>query len=158
MLGPSQLSTLLPGIWTLRATTFPLWRSGRRLSPTFSYRLLPGRTLRLHDSVSYRTRTGESRRILGTDTFREATGDFVWRGSGVLAPLSAAWRVSGSNGDGTVLVLRFSRTLVTPAGIDVLARLAGDSRDLDERLLRDADQYRLSTAEVRSLTWLRPAG
>jgi hypothetical protein len=158
MLGPSQLSALLPGIWTLRATTFPLWRSGRRHSPTFSYRRLPGQPLRLHDSVAYRTPRGETRRILGTDTFREANGDFLWRGSGVLAPLTATWRVTGCTDDGTVMVLRFSATLVTPAGIDVLARRAGDARDLDERLLRNADQFRLTTDEVRALTWLQPAG
>lgn len=153
MLGPEQLSSLLPGIWTLRASTFPLWRSARRERPTFSYRLLPGQPLRMHDSVHYCTPRGATRRILGIDTFRESTGDFVWRGSGVLAPLTSNWRVSGCNGDGTVIVLRFSRSLVTPAGVDILARLAGDSRDLEERVLRNADQFRLVPDEVRSLTW-----
>ena len=149
-----QLAELLPGMWTIRATTFPLWLSGRRLGPAITYRLLSDEPLRLHDDVTFQTRSGVSRRILGTDVYRHATDDFRWRGNGVLFPLTSVWRVTGVNAEGTVAGIRFARSLLTPAGVDVIARRAGNGPSIEERVRRDADLFGLTSGELESLVWL----
>ncbi|RFU86607.1 hypothetical protein DY218_11890 [Streptomyces triticagri] len=50
---------------------------------------------------------------------------FRWRGRGALRPLSSVWRVTELAPDGSWAVIEFSKSLLTPAGIDVVV--------LDER-------------------------
>jgi hypothetical protein len=97
-----------------------MWLSGRRLDPTFTYTLLAEDPLVLRDEVRYRTRSGASRVIAGVDRF--SGGRFVWRGSGLLRPLSSRWRVVHVSDDRDLVVLTFDKSLVTPAGMDVIVR------------------------------------
>jgi hypothetical protein len=139
-----MLRETLPGQWRVLATTFPLWLSGRRLEPTFSYAVLPGEPLRLSDVVSYRTRSGATRRIVGVDQLDEPSGVFTWRGKGVLGLLSSRWRVEHVSDDRDLLVLSFERSLVTPAGVDVIGRGTGERPDARDRIPAGHD----------ALTWL----
>jgi hypothetical protein len=127
------LRETLPGSWRVLATTFPMWLSGRRINPVFTYGLLPGPGLAFSDEVSYRTRSGATRRIRGTDRFDAATGVFTWRGRGPLAVLISRWQVEHLSDDRDLIVLSFAKSLVTPAGVDVIGR--GDrapARDLPQ--------------------------
>ena len=149
-----QLAELLPGTWTLRATTFRFWRSRRHLAPTFTYRPIGDSPLRLHDDIAYVSRAGVGRRIVGSDRYRARRDDFVWRGSGILFPLTSVWRLSGINAEGTVAVLRVARTLLVPSGVNVIARRAGDILELEEQVRRDGDVFGMTSAELDSLVWL----
>lgn len=122
MIDAETLRVVLPGEWRVLASTFPMWLSGRRINPTFSYGLLPEPGLRLSDEVAYRTRSGARRRITGVDRFDPSTGWFTWRGRGVLGLLSSRWRVEHLTDDRDLIVLSFDRSLVTPAGLDVIGR------------------------------------
>ncbi|BEL06419.1 hypothetical protein Q0Z83_046100 [Actinoplanes sichuanensis] len=122
MIDAETLRATLPGEWRVLATTFPMWLSGRKINPVFSYGLLPAPDLRFSDEVTYRTRAGRQRRISGVDRFDPATGWFTWRGRGVLGLLTSRWRVEHLSDDGELIVLTFDRSLVTPAGMDVIGR------------------------------------
>ena len=126
MIAVDVLREALPGTWRVLATSFPMWLSGRRLQPTFRYTLLPGDPLALRDEVRYRTRSGASRGIVGTDRFDPVTGRFVWRGNGLLSPVTSRWRVVHLSDDRDLVVLTFDRSLLTPAGMDVIGRGSGD--------------------------------
>lgn len=126
------LREALPGEWRVLATTFPMWLSGRRRQPTFRYGLLADEPLTLSDEVSYRTGSGTTKRIVGVDRFDPATGAFTWRGRGLLCALSSRWRVEHLSDDRELVVLWFARSLVTPAGIDVIGRGGGERPDARE--------------------------
>ncbi|GIF23924.1 hypothetical protein BJ973_004537 [Actinoplanes tereljensis] len=128
------LRETLPGEWRVLASTFPMWLSGRRLRPTFTYAARPGSPLSLSDVVSYRTRSGATRRITGVDRFDARTGVFTWRGRGVLSALTSRWRVEHLSDDRELIVLTFERSLVTPAGIDVIGRGPGERPDARDRV------------------------
>ena len=128
-----QLRATLPGQWRVLATTFPMWLSGRRFDPIFSYEVTPGSPLALRDVVSYRTRSGATRRIAGVDRLDPESGIFTWRGQGLLGALTSRWRATHLSDDRELVVLTFDRSLVTPAGTDVIGRGPHDrpeARDL----------------------------
>jgi hypothetical protein len=151
---PAELRDVLPGPWRILATTFPMWLSGKRLSPTITYSLLPGEPLVLGDDVSYLTRKGARRHVLGIDRYEARTGRFVWRGKGALALLSSRWSVTHLNADGDLAVITFDRSLVTAAGMDVLGRGLDDRPGLRERL--SPGSLGLSASQLEELTWLTP--
>ncbi len=99
-----------------------MWLSGRRRQPIFRYGLLADDPLTLSDEVSYRTRGGTTKRISGVDRFDPLTGAFTWRGRGLLRALSSRWRVEHLSDDRDLIVLSFARSLLTPAGLDVIGR------------------------------------
>jgi hypothetical protein len=128
------LRATLPGAWRVLATTFPMWLSGRRLRPTFRYELVAEDPLTLGDEVTYRTRAGTTKRIAGVDRLDPATGEFTWRGRGLLRPLSSRWRVEHLSDDRDLAVLAFARSLLTPAGVDVIGRGDADRPDARHRV------------------------
>ncbi|BCJ50386.1 hypothetical protein Asp14428_18610 [Actinoplanes sp. NBRC 14428] len=138
------LREVLPGRWRVLASSFPMWLSGRRLDPHFTYGLLPGSPLVLSDEVSYRTPAGATRRIAGVDRFDAAAGRFTWRGRGLLRPLSSSWRVTHLSDDHELVVLTFDRSLVTPAGTDVIGRGTGPRPDARGRVPEDDTLHWLS--------------
>ncbi|MDI1463214.1 hypothetical protein QEZ54_19725 [Catellatospora sp. KI3] len=134
MRDPQTLREALPGRWRVLATTFPMWRSGRRLQPTFRYGLVADEPLTLSDEVTYRTRGGATKRIVGVDRFDPATGVFTWRGRGWLLVLSSRWQVEHLSDDRNLIVLSFARSLVTPAGLDVIGRDGVEHPNARERI------------------------
>ncbi|WP_329410223.1 hypothetical protein OG563_46820 [Nocardia vinacea] len=147
-----DLRRVLPGTWRILATTFPLWLNGKRLQPTITYTLLPGDRLALRDEVDYRTRGGARRRVIGIDHYDPGTGWFTWRGHGLLIPLSSRWRVDNLISDGRFAVLTFGRSLITPAGIDILGRGSEAHPGAQDRL--SPDVLGLTIGQFSALTWL----
>lgn len=148
----SALAELLPGSWTVAATNFPMWVSGERRHPRFTYRLLSRTPLVLSDDVSY-AEGGIDKHIRGRDTLR---GDgFVWRGRGLLAIATSRWSVAGRSEDGTVVTIRFSRSLATPAGLDVIVREGTEHAELRAMIARSTEGFGLTPEDFASLSWLR---
>ncbi|MFI5916268.1 hypothetical protein [Dactylosporangium sp. NPDC051541] len=128
------LRDVLPGQWRVLATTFPMWLSGRRRQPMFRYGLLAADPLTVSDQVTYRTPGNAVKKIEGVDRFDPRTGVFTWRGRGLLKALSSRWRVEHLSDDRDLIVLSFARSLVTPAGQDVIGRGDGARPDARERI------------------------
>ena len=145
------LGAVLPGTWRVLATTFPMWLSGKRLEPTFTYTLLSSEPLVLHDEVRYRTRSGRSRGITGRDTFDPVSGRFVWRHR-LLGPLTSRWRVVHLSDDHELVVLTFDKSLVTPPGMDVIGR--GDADRPGARAAVPLDRLGEERAQFEALRWL----
>ena len=147
---PAQL---LPGAWLVNATNFPMWLSGDRLNPRFTYAVIGTDPLTLSDDISYTTAEGEVKHILGTGTW--ADGAFIWRGKGLLALTKTRWSVIGMSTDAAVVVIRFERTRVSPAGVDILVR-EGESRpELRTFIAHHAESFGLTAEDFASLSWLR---
>ena len=148
------LADLLPGTWSVAATNFPMWLAGDKLEPTFSYELLSEDPLVLSDDVGY-LEEGEEKHILGQDTWR---GDeFVWRGRKLLRLLASRWGVAGMSDDGTIAVIRFSKSLATPAGVDIIVREGSEHPELRATIAHATEEFGLSPEEFGSLTWFTAA-
>ncbi|MFE6887601.1 hypothetical protein [Streptomyces sp. NPDC057694] len=117
----------LAGTWHIVCSSFPLWQGDRRTGATFTYspsaRGAAGPP-RMGDDVAYRTKGGRQRHIRGVDTrLTDRPGSvYRWRGRGVLAALSSEWEVREVGPDDAWAVIVFSKSLVTPAGADVVVR------------------------------------
>jgi hypothetical protein len=142
----------LPGTWSVAATNFPIWLDGRRHNPEFTYERVDGDELTLADTVRYTTTDGEPKTIVGRDRLR---GDeFVWRGRGWLKVLASRWQVVGADGAFDIIAIRFSRSRLTPAGIDVLVRKDASVPSVRSTVAHATAQFGMSAEEFASLTWL----
>jgi hypothetical protein len=148
------LAGLLPGTWAVAATNFPMWLTGERLEPTFSYELIGDDPLVLADDVAYRTADGEQKHIVGRDTWNHE--GFTRRGKGRLRLFASHWAVTGASEDGSVVAIHFSRSLATPGGIDILVREGVHHPELRAMIARSTEQFGLSPEEFGSLSWLAP--
>ena len=148
----SVLAARLPGTWNVAATNFPMWLDGRRHNPQFTYHKVNADELTLADTVRYTTTDGESKTIVGRDRLR---GDeFVWRGQGWLKVLASRWQVVGADDGFDIIAIRFSRSRLTPAGIDVLVRHDAAVSTVRSTVAHGTAQFGLSAEEFASLTWL----
>ena len=147
-----ELAKILPGVWNVRSTNFPMWLTRERKSPRFAYDLVSENPLTLRDDVSYFTADNAEKHIVGTDKW--AHDHFVWRGKGPLKIARSRWAISGTNDDQTVVAIRFEKTLFTPAGIDILVREAVEIDELRSLVARNTEQFGLSAEDFASLTWL----
>ncbi len=146
------LAARLPGTWSVAATNFPMWLDGRRHNPEFAYETIDGDELMFADTVSYTTADGEPKTILGTDRLR---GDeFVWRGQGLLKLVKSRWQVVGADDAFDIAVIRFSRSRLSPAGIDVIVRKNADVPAVRSTVAHATDQFGISAEDFASLTWL----
>ncbi len=122
---------LLPGTWHLHYSTFPMWQRKGVHTVTFNYTsiTLDG-TVALLDEVKY-LKQERARSVVGRDLL-DATdpGAFTWRGKGLLWFFQSKWRVEWMSEDHSAMVISFDRTLVTPAGIDILTRAGADAAGL----------------------------
>ncbi|WP_411698483.1 hypothetical protein [Conyzicola sp.] len=148
----SDLAAILPGVWNVRATNFPMWLTRERKSPRFSYDLVSENPLTLRNDVSYFTADNQEKHVLGTDKW--ADDHFVWRGKSLLKLARSRWAVSGKNDASTVLAIRFDKTAFTPAGIDVIVREAVEIDELRSLVARNTEQFGLTAEDFASLTWL----
>jgi hypothetical protein len=146
------LAELLPGTWRVVASNFPMWLGTDRLDPTFSYVLLGTEPLRLADDVSYTTETGEVKHILGVDQWRGQ--GFRWRGKGLLRLTSSSWTVAGVSKAGTIAAIRFSKSLASPAGIDILVREGAYFPEPRAAVAAESERFGLTAEDFASLTWL----
>ncbi|NEB79503.1 hypothetical protein G3I40_30435 [Streptomyces sp. SID14478] len=126
MSAPDMTSQQLAGTWHIVCSSFPMWLSGKRAEPTFTYAsLADGRSgaPRMSDQVTYRSGT-RTRRILGVDSRlvgRPGTV-FRWRGRGPLCLFTSEWAVTEVGERDSWAVIEFTRSLVSPAGTDVVVR------------------------------------
>ncbi|MBK8255077.1 MAG: hypothetical protein IPK82_20755 [Polyangiaceae bacterium] len=149
----------LNGGWHVLASTFPMWLEGKKTDPNFIYRVIDGTSpVELDDTVAY-TEGGRRETIEGIDT-QESTfpTHFTWRGKGLLAAFSSDWVVVSTGPEDRYVVLYFTKTLVTPEGVDVIARtptLSEPDRKAVETLLRN-DPFLKDKS--RQIVWLGKAG
>lgn len=148
------LADLLPGTWTIRATNFPMWLAGDKLQPQFTYGLVSEEPLVLSDDVSYRAE-GEEKHILGQDAWNGE--EFVWRGRKLLRLFASRWSVAGISDDGTIAVIHFSKSLATPAGVDVIVREGTHHPELRALIAHATEEFGLTPEQFGSLTWLAAA-
>ncbi|OJG56137.1 hypothetical protein [Enterococcus haemoperoxidus] len=102
------------------------------------------------DIVTYNNNRGQQKKIIGIDTYKQ--NHFVWRGKGLLAILSSKWSILTVTE--TILVIKFDRSFLTPAGIDILVREGIDIDDPKQFILDCFEQYSLTASELNSLVWL----
>lgn len=138
----------LEGKWLIKGTTFPLWLTPKRKFPRITYRLLNKNPLKLLDLVTYE-KNGKTKMIRGIDEYKHP--EFVWRGVGLLKVLSSRWQVVTLKGD--VLVIRFEKSLVTPAGVDLLIRSGAKIPRLRERVMENYESFGLTLEERNALEW-----
>ncbi|MBH0053959.1 hypothetical protein I6E60_07305 [Salinibacterium sp. SWN167] len=148
----SVLAAKLPGTWAIAATNFPMWLDGTRHNPEFTYEPAEGDELTLADTVSYTTRAGETKTIVGTD--RLQGDEFVWRGQGWLKVLTSRWQVVGADDAFDTVVLRFSRSRLTPSGIDIITRKDVEVPDVRTTVAHATEEFGLTAEDFASLTWL----
>jgi len=148
----SDLARVLPGSWVIAATNFPLWLSGKRLNPTLSYETLVESPLVLKDTVAYTTDEGVEKTILGKDSYNGR--GFTWRGRGLLGLVPIHWAVTGVDSTGTVVTIQYDRSLVSPAGIDILTPVGVEVPEVRSIIATDAAAFGLSLEGFASLTWL----
>jgi len=111
----------LLGTWYIVRTTFPMWRDGKNSHPSLNYGRIEGDGSRLTDRVVYR-RNGKTRQIRGIDRQDpKLSCHFTWRGRGLLALLTSDWYVVDLDQGAGVMAIYFSKTLFTPAGMDIAA-------------------------------------
>lgn len=124
----------LQGTWHVTHSTLPMWKSRKNVNIT--YRVLSSKSAaginQLDDVVRYQNRTAkvgsQAKTVRGVDTAVErSTGFWHWRGRGWLCIASSHWEILGHGvvGDDQAnrwMVTYFSKTLFTPAGVDIYSR------------------------------------
>ncbi|KAK9374813.1 uncharacterized protein V1513DRAFT_458473 [Lipomyces chichibuensis] len=146
--------TFLQGTWHVTHSTLPMWKSNRNVHITYTPLLCSSDPIhdgslsaaaaadtQLDDMVSYNSLNGDKvKTVHGIDT-PVADGGWHWRGKGWLAIASSHWEILGYGSekpDGPVslhnngnqwVVTYFTKSLFTPAGIDIYSRSAGGLRD-----------------------------
>jgi len=115
----------LYGKWYVVATNFPMWLTGKKTRPAFTYGPLDpleSGAERMSDEVSYTAERGEET-LRGVDTEDlAAPGHFEWRGEGILLLFASNWEILHVSADGRWAVIHFSETVATPEGVDVVSR------------------------------------
>jgi hypothetical protein len=115
--------TDLEGTWHILASNFPMWKNGSRKEPTFNYTLFrrDGKDFLL-DEVKF-MKNGKANTIAGYDSATNtANTAFTWKGKGILFFFKSHWEISWMNERKDMAVIRFTKTLFTPAGFDIIAR------------------------------------
>lgn len=121
----NSMLTFLTGTWFICYSDFPMWTIGDKHHPTCHYEIVSSSIDKsiLSDEVSY-IKKGKKKYIKGYDTQSPFDPNaFVWRGKGLLKLLSSSWKVTcRDEQNGQWAVIYFSKTLLTPAGVDVICR------------------------------------
>ncbi|ODQ72270.1 hypothetical protein LIPSTDRAFT_35530, partial [Lipomyces starkeyi NRRL Y-11557] len=146
--------TFLQGTWHVTHSTLPMWKSNRNVHITYTPLLSSSdpihdgspsaagaADIQLDDMVSYNSLNGDKvKTVHGIDT-PLADGGWHWRGKGWLVIASSHWEVLGygtekpggpaslHNNGNQWIVTYFTKSLFTPAGIDIYSRSAEGLRD-----------------------------
>lgn len=125
---------ILQGTWHLIYSNFDMWKEDVS-NVTFNYSIetKDGKDVLL-DEVKY-LKAGKEKNITGYDHPEDDT-KFTWRGKGMLGLLSSNWQVEWFNHTQDCMVISFEKTMVTPAGVDILTR----SNMPNEEIIREAKQ------------------
>ena len=116
--------SLLEGKWHVVATNFPMWLNPANTDPNFNYtnfREKNGKLL-FDDCVMY-SKNKSPEQLKGKDKQKKSDElKFVWRGKGFLALFKSKWRVIASDKEGRWIAIYSAKTLVSPEGVDIIAR------------------------------------
>lgn len=148
---PRALISVLTGTWQLGASNLPAWLSGERRSPTVSYEPVPGRPWSLIHTVSYTSAEGEVTHVGAIAKWRR--GVFIGRDRRLHKLFPSKWWVVGASGDESIVVVRFAKTMATPAGINVLVRRDASVPNLRGVVAHEHENFGLSPEEFARLTW-----
>lgn len=118
-----SIFTTLVGTWFICYSNFPMWLKGDKTEPTFNYTITTRKGKKvLLDEVKY-LKKGKPKTITGYDYQEDKDSTaFTWRGKGILGVLKSKWRVALLDPKGEWAVIAFSKTLFTPAGVDIISR------------------------------------
>ena len=151
----AALAALLPGTWSVGATTSPLWLGGDRLRPRYCYELKSVDPLVFDTQVSFTGNGGVEKVVAGRNRFQ--TNGFVRRGFRLLSFVTSRWSVIGVTDDSNIVVIRFMKSMLSPAGIDVIVRDGMDSHTFRTAVAGLTESLGLTHGEFASLTWLELA-
>ncbi|KAK4945704.1 hypothetical protein LTR10_015052 [Elasticomyces elasticus] len=125
--------SFLQGKWHITHSTLPMWKSNRNV--TVTYNPLPNNAEVLDDLVEYQPlKSNKQKKLEGYDTpDAGVSASYSWRGRGWMKLITSHWQVLGyGDEDDGWIVTYFSKTLFTPAGLDIYSRRKGG---LSEALL-----------------------
>lgn len=103
--------------------------------------------LTFKDTVRYNQKN-RIKTIIGVDTLEE--NEFIWRGAGFLKLLKSKWTIIYI--DEQVLIIKFAKSLVTPAGVDILMR-ENANVTVDRTYIQKKYNAYLSKELFSKLTW-----
>lgn len=146
-----QLAESLPGTWRLEASNQSFWTSGRASSPRYHYAVTTADPLVVTEAIEFDAADGRHRVIRGTARF--VRGEFVWRGDGIRKPVATRWKVAGTSPERGLLVVRFAKTAVMPAGLNVLVNEGVETIEARSAVAHYAEQLGISLEEFATLTW-----
>jgi len=116
--------SLLEGKWYVVATNFPMWLNSKNTDPNFNYTNFreKGGKLIFDDCVKY-SKNKIPKQIKGKDKQKSTTElKYVWRGKGLLGLFKSKWKVIANDKEGRWIAIYSTRTLVSPEGVDIVAR------------------------------------
>lgn len=116
--------SLLEGKWFVVATNFPMWLESKNTNPNFNYTNFKEKNGKLifDDCVMY-SKNKSPKKIKGKDKQKNSDElKFFWRGNGLLGLFKSKWKVIASDNEGRWIAIYSSRTLVSPEGVDIVAR------------------------------------
>jgi|GEM_PF-5879311 len=112
---------ILEGTWHLVHSNFKMWHKGSIADVTFNYTPIQKRgKVALLDEVKY-TEDGTPKCITGYDYINDDSV-FTWHGIGLLSLIRSSWQVEWMDKDCEYMLISFNKTLLTPAGVDILTR------------------------------------
>jgi len=119
---PLQILKEMEGYWYIVSTNFPMWNDRKKSDITLNYTLVDSSKPYLIDEVKF-LKNGKPKIIKGFDY--QAPDDpyrFTWRGKGWMAFIKSEWRMEKFSPEEGWAILRFTKTLFTPAGVDIICR------------------------------------
>jgi hypothetical protein len=147
--------SVITGSWTMRATSLPMWLSGLTQAPHYTFSLDGDRPDSIAETLTYLAHNAQAVII---ETSHALDGErFVSRGTGLARFSRTKWSVSGVSADAAVIVLRFTRTRLSPEGVSILVRDGAERPRLRAEVASDIDAFGLALEEFASITWFNPA-
>lgn len=101
-----------------------MWLDAKNTDPNFNYTNFREKNGKLifDDCVMY-SKNKSPKKIKGKDKQKRSDElKFAWRGKGLLALFKSNWRVIANDKEGRWIVIYSTKTLVSPEGVDIIAR------------------------------------
>ena len=113
----------LEGKWHVVQSNFAMWLKGDKINPTFNYTIESKYGITgLKDAVTY-LKNGKEVSIKGFDMpANELNTSFIWRSSFLFGWVKSRWQILYYDVVEEWAIIRFSKTLFTKAGEDVIVR------------------------------------
>ncbi|MGV8969122.1 MAG: hypothetical protein ACOH1J_01595 [Microbacteriaceae bacterium] len=145
---------VIVGSWTMRATNLPIWLSGLTRAPRYEFVRETEGSLRIGETLSYATHAGSD---VSVQSVNRTSGDkFVAHGPGLARLSTLRWTIAGASADEVVMAVKFDKTRLSPAGVNILVRQGNERPELRKEVASDIAQFGLSVEDFASLTWFNP--